>query len=112
MLSPASVYQYYYSIKDISVGGMCICYGHAKACPLNPATKVKMLNNFSFTFSLFPCSSKYLLMMWLYQLQQILMSTIYNLLYIKLTVRACVLFNELLTEHQNPYAMSKWDYFS
>ncbi|XP_047244517.1 laminin subunit alpha-2 isoform X9 [Girardinichthys multiradiatus] len=32
--------RYYYSIKDISVGGMCICYGHAKACPLNPATKM------------------------------------------------------------------------
>lgn len=32
--------QYYYSIKDISVGGMCICYGHAKACPLNNQTKV------------------------------------------------------------------------
>ncbi|KAE8286697.1 Laminin subunit alpha-2 [Larimichthys crocea] len=31
--------RYYYSIKDISVGGMCICYGHAKACPLNTDTK-------------------------------------------------------------------------
>ncbi|XP_048106035.1 laminin subunit alpha-2 isoform X4 [Alosa alosa] len=31
--------RYYYSIKDISVGGMCICYGHAKACPLNNQTK-------------------------------------------------------------------------
>ncbi|KAK2856042.1 hypothetical protein Q5P01_004777 [Channa striata] len=31
--------RYYYSIKDISVGGMCICYGHAKACPLNTVTK-------------------------------------------------------------------------
>uniref|UniRef100_A0A8C3AV95 Laminin subunit alpha 2 n=1 Tax=Cyclopterus lumpus TaxID=8103 RepID=A0A8C3AV95_CYCLU len=30
---------YYYSIKDISIGGMCICYGHAKACPLDTATK-------------------------------------------------------------------------
>ncbi|KAM4693155.1 laminin subunit alpha-2 isoform 1-T1 [Discoglossus pictus] len=30
--------RYYYSIKDISVGGMCICYGHARACPFNPAT--------------------------------------------------------------------------
>ncbi|KAK4824461.1 hypothetical protein QYF61_015839 [Mycteria americana] len=29
---------YYYSIKDISVGGMCICSGHAKACPLDPVT--------------------------------------------------------------------------
>lgn len=32
--------QYYYSIKDISVGGMCICYGHAESCPLDPVTKV------------------------------------------------------------------------
>ncbi|PIO37467.1 hypothetical protein AB205_0171200, partial [Aquarana catesbeiana] len=24
---------YYYSLKDISVGGMCICYGHARSCP-------------------------------------------------------------------------------
>ncbi|XP_028295898.1 laminin subunit alpha-2 isoform X3 [Gouania willdenowi] len=31
--------RYYYSIKDISVGGMCICYGHAKACPLDSLTK-------------------------------------------------------------------------
>lgn len=38
-----SLFQYYYSIKDISVGGMCICYGHAKACPLNTLTKVKYL---------------------------------------------------------------------
>lgn len=32
--------QYYYSIKDISVGGMCICYGHAQSCPLDLVTKV------------------------------------------------------------------------
>lgn len=37
------VFQYYYSIKDISVGGMCICYGHAKACPLIPNTKVCLI---------------------------------------------------------------------
>ncbi|XP_067402830.1 laminin subunit alpha-2 isoform X3 [Emydura macquarii macquarii] len=30
--------RYYYSVKDISVGGMCICYGHARACPWDPAT--------------------------------------------------------------------------
>lgn len=35
-----SVSQYYYSIKDISVGGMCICYGHAQSCPLDLVTKV------------------------------------------------------------------------
>lgn len=32
--------QYYYTIKDISVGGMCICYGHAQSCPMDPVTKV------------------------------------------------------------------------
>ncbi|KAF7254774.1 Laminin subunit alpha-2 [Varanus komodoensis] len=37
-IDPIVTRRYYYSIKDISVGGMCICYGHAKACPLNPAT--------------------------------------------------------------------------
>ncbi|XP_072218688.1 laminin subunit alpha-2 [Leuresthes tenuis] len=36
---PIVTRRYYYSIKDISVGGMCICYGHAKACPLNAVTK-------------------------------------------------------------------------
>ncbi|KAM4522105.1 laminin subunit alpha-2 isoform 5-T5 [Odontesthes bonariensis] len=36
---PIVTRRYYYSIKDISVGGMCICYGHAKACPLNSVTK-------------------------------------------------------------------------
>ncbi|XP_053879086.1 laminin subunit alpha-2 isoform X6 [Malaclemys terrapin pileata] len=30
--------RYYYSVKDVSVGGMCICSGHARACPLDPAT--------------------------------------------------------------------------
>ncbi|KAM3603056.1 uncharacterized protein V6R79_015876 [Siganus canaliculatus] len=38
-IDPIVTRRYYYSIKDISVGGMCICYGHAKACPLNPETK-------------------------------------------------------------------------
>ncbi|XP_037606029.1 laminin subunit alpha-2 isoform X8 [Sebastes umbrosus] len=36
---PIVTRRYYYSIKDISIGGMCICYGHAKACPLDIATK-------------------------------------------------------------------------
>lgn len=36
----SSGFQYYYSIKDISVGGMCICYGHAQSCPWDPVTKV------------------------------------------------------------------------
>ncbi|KAJ8385914.1 hypothetical protein AAFF_G00178760 [Aldrovandia affinis] len=38
-LDPIVTRRYYYSIKDISIGGMCICYGHAKACPLNNQTK-------------------------------------------------------------------------
>uniref|UniRef100_A0A671XHD0 Basement membrane-specific heparan sulfate proteoglycan core protein n=1 Tax=Sparus aurata TaxID=8175 RepID=A0A671XHD0_SPAAU len=38
-IDPIVTRRYYYSIKDISVGGMCICYGHAKACPLNTLTK-------------------------------------------------------------------------
>ncbi|KAM6964872.1 laminin subunit alpha-2 [Aplochiton taeniatus] len=38
-VDPIVTRRYYYSLKDISVGGMCICYGHAKACPLNDITK-------------------------------------------------------------------------
>ncbi|XP_076023918.1 laminin subunit alpha-2 [Genypterus blacodes] len=38
-IDPIVTRRYYYSIKDISVGGMCICYGHAKACPLNAVTR-------------------------------------------------------------------------
>ncbi|MCJ8749866.1 hypothetical protein PDJAM_G00192530 [Pangasius djambal] len=38
-VDPIVTRRYYYSVKDISVGGMCICYGHAKACPLNTLTK-------------------------------------------------------------------------
>ncbi|XP_076805272.1 laminin subunit alpha-1-like isoform X3 [Clavelina lepadiformis] len=30
---PLVTRRYYYSIKDISIGGMCICYGHASTCP-------------------------------------------------------------------------------
>ncbi|XP_071118715.1 laminin subunit alpha-2-like [Haliotis cracherodii] len=29
---PSVTRRYYYSIKDISIGGHCICYGHAKLC--------------------------------------------------------------------------------
>nr|CAB3263371.1 laminin subunit alpha-2 [Phallusia mammillata] len=32
--------QYYYSIKDISIGGMCICYGHASTCPTDSRTGI------------------------------------------------------------------------
>uniref|UniRef100_UPI003AAA22B1 laminin subunit alpha-1-like n=1 Tax=Centroberyx gerrardi TaxID=166262 RepID=UPI003AAA22B1 len=38
-LDPIVTRRYYYSIKDISVGGMCICYGHAQSCPWDPVTK-------------------------------------------------------------------------
>ncbi|NXA35500.1 LAMA2 protein, partial [Eudromia elegans] len=37
-IDPIVTRRYYYSIKDISVGGMCICSGHAEACPLDPVT--------------------------------------------------------------------------
>ncbi|XP_054478572.1 laminin subunit alpha-1 [Anoplopoma fimbria] len=38
-IDPIVTRRYYYSVKDISVGGMCICYGHAQSCPLDPVTK-------------------------------------------------------------------------
>ncbi|XP_040285060.1 laminin subunit alpha-2 isoform X2 [Bufo bufo] len=37
-LDPIVTRRYFYSIKDISVGGMCICYGHARSCPWDPKT--------------------------------------------------------------------------
>uniref|UniRef100_A0A3Q2V502 Laminin, alpha 1 n=1 Tax=Haplochromis burtoni TaxID=8153 RepID=A0A3Q2V502_HAPBU len=39
-IDPIVTRRYYYSIKDISVGGMCICYGHAQSCPLDPVSKL------------------------------------------------------------------------
>ena len=36
--------QYYYSIKDISIGGMCVCNGHAKSCPANSSAGVSNNN--------------------------------------------------------------------
>ncbi|XP_008118175.2 laminin subunit alpha-1 isoform X1 [Anolis carolinensis] len=38
-VDPIVTRRYYYSLKDISIGGMCICYGHARSCPLDPETK-------------------------------------------------------------------------
>uniref|UniRef100_A0A8C2X536 Laminin, alpha 1 n=1 Tax=Cyclopterus lumpus TaxID=8103 RepID=A0A8C2X536_CYCLU len=38
-IDPIVTRRYYYSIKDISVGGMCICFGHAQSCPLDPVSK-------------------------------------------------------------------------
>ncbi|KAK6178652.1 hypothetical protein SNE40_011180 [Patella caerulea] len=31
-LDPTVTRRYFYSIKDISIGGQCICYGHARLC--------------------------------------------------------------------------------
>ncbi|XP_035665261.1 laminin subunit alpha-2-like [Branchiostoma floridae] len=31
--------RYFYSIKDVSVGGQCICFGHAKVCPQLPGAQ-------------------------------------------------------------------------
>ncbi|XP_064625988.1 laminin subunit alpha lam-3-like [Lineus longissimus] len=33
--------RYFYSIKDISVGGQCICFGHAEVCPRGEGDNVK-----------------------------------------------------------------------
>ncbi|XP_041824167.1 laminin subunit alpha-1 [Melanotaenia boesemani] len=38
-IDPIVTRRYFYSIKDISVGGMCICYGHAQSCSLDDVTK-------------------------------------------------------------------------
>ncbi|XP_006891492.1 PREDICTED: laminin subunit alpha-1 [Elephantulus edwardii] len=38
-LDPIVTRRYYYSIKDISIGGMCICYGHASSCPWDETTQ-------------------------------------------------------------------------
>uniref|UniRef100_A0A8C5LLU5 Laminin subunit alpha-1 n=1 Tax=Jaculus jaculus TaxID=51337 RepID=A0A8C5LLU5_JACJA len=38
-IDPIVTRRYYYSIKDISVGGMCICNGHASSCPWDETTK-------------------------------------------------------------------------
>nr|XP_035961897.1 laminin subunit alpha-1 isoform X1 [Halichoerus grypus] len=38
-LDPIVTRRYYYSVKDISIGGMCICYGHASSCPWDETTK-------------------------------------------------------------------------
>ncbi|XP_021120891.1 laminin subunit alpha-1 isoform X2 [Heterocephalus glaber] len=38
-IDPIVTRRYYYSIKDISVGGMCICHGHASSCPWDDTRK-------------------------------------------------------------------------
>ncbi len=32
--------QYYYSIRDLTIGGQCPCNGHAEHCPVDQATMV------------------------------------------------------------------------
>uniref|UniRef100_A0A8C0WJM2 Laminin subunit alpha-2 n=1 Tax=Castor canadensis TaxID=51338 RepID=A0A8C0WJM2_CASCN len=44
-LDPIVTRRYFYSIKDISVGGMCICYGHARSCPWDETTKCQCEHN-------------------------------------------------------------------
>ncbi|XP_045065442.1 laminin subunit alpha-5 isoform X2 [Coregonus clupeaformis] len=40
---PTVTRRYYYSIKDISIGGRCVCNGHAEACdPHNPNDPYKL----------------------------------------------------------------------
>lgn len=36
-------FRYFYSISDISIGGQCICYGHAESCPSDPVTGVNQI---------------------------------------------------------------------
>ncbi|CAB3408759.1 unnamed protein product [Caenorhabditis bovis] len=38
MLDKSVTMRYFYSISDISIGGQCICYGHAESCPSDPVT--------------------------------------------------------------------------
>ncbi len=33
--------RYFYSIKDISIGGHCVCFGHANECIFEKSTQVK-----------------------------------------------------------------------
>ena len=38
------LFQYFYSIKDISIGGRCVCNGHASVCDkADPADAAKLL---------------------------------------------------------------------
>ncbi|XP_078319283.1 laminin subunit alpha-2-like isoform X3 [Crassostrea virginica] len=37
-IDPYVTRRYFYSIKDISIGGQCICYGHASVCSPRPNT--------------------------------------------------------------------------
>ncbi|CAH1775237.1 unnamed protein product [Owenia fusiformis] len=37
-IDPSVTRRYFYSIKDISIGGQCICFGHAEECPVDQRT--------------------------------------------------------------------------
>nr|XP_039265768.1 laminin subunit alpha-5-like isoform X2 [Styela clava] len=39
---PTVTRRYFYSIKDISIGGRCVCHGHADTCLSDPANKYKL----------------------------------------------------------------------
>ncbi|XP_036179424.1 laminin subunit alpha-5 [Myotis myotis] len=40
---PTVTRRYYYSIKDISIGGRCVCHGHADVCdPVDPADPFRL----------------------------------------------------------------------
>ncbi|KAG1688578.1 Laminin subunit alpha-2 [Nymphon striatum] len=36
--------RYFYSVKDISIGGACACYGHARDCPIDKKTSMYKCN--------------------------------------------------------------------
>ncbi|XP_012943161.1 laminin subunit alpha isoform X2 [Aplysia californica] len=40
---PTVTRRYYYSIKDISIGGRCVCNGHAQTCDTRDPTTTKLL---------------------------------------------------------------------
>ena len=43
LIRDVSVFQYFYSIKDISIGGLCVCLGRAKGCEADLVTGVGSL---------------------------------------------------------------------
>lgn len=40
MLDKSVMRRYFYSIKDISIGGHCVCFGHADECVMDSRSKV------------------------------------------------------------------------